>query len=418
MVDIAIIGAGAAGLFASIFAGRESNGELSVVAFDGAKKLGAKILIAGGGRCNVTHDVVRVADYASGPESSRNAVKKVLRSFTVDDTVAFFRGRGVELKREDTGKLFPTTDRARTVLNALLEACYEVDAKLLTEHRVTGITHQDGGEGFRITTSQGNFTARRVVLATGGLALPKTGSDGFGYRLARSLGHTVTDTWPALVPLLLPANHWLTELKGIAVDVELTLAGPTGKVIHRQAGAMLLTHFGLSGPAAMDISRHFRGHFTDKNHQLTANMLPDRTFDSLEAELLEQTRTQPRRTVMQLVQAHFPERLAASLVQHATDLEPGLPLSQLPKDGRRQLVRTLTALPLPVVADRGYEHAEVTAGGVPLSEVNLSTMESRICPGLHLAGEILDVDGRIGGYNFQWAWCTGRLAGLGAAKPL
>jgi len=466
--DIAIIGAGAAGLFAGIFAGREASADQSVVAFDGAKKLGAKILIAGGGRCNVTHDVVRPVDYASGPSSSRNAVKKILKSFTVEDTIDFFRGRGVELKREDTGKLFPATDRARTVLNALLEACYDAGAKLLTEHRVTGITRlnpspaggggpRSGSEGdlpstastkpvtteailtpalsrgesgpdasgsgegeprFLIHTSRGDFTARRVILSTGGLALPKTGSDGFGYRLAKSLGHTVTDTWPALVPLLLPQNHWLKELKGIAVNVELSLAGPTGKVLQRQAGAMLLTHFGLSGPAAMDISRHFGGDFADQKYMLTANLLPPHTFDSLEAELLEQTQTHPRRTVLQVVQPHFPERLAVALVQHAVKLDPALPLSQLPKDTRRALVRTLTALPLPVTTDRGYEFAEVTAGGVPLSEVNLSTMESRVCPGLHLAGEILDVDGRIGGYNFQWAWCTGRLAGLGAAKAL
>lgn len=416
--DIAIIGAGAAGLFATVFAGREAELNASIIAFDGAKKIGAKILIAGGGRCNVTHDVVRPVDYASGPSSSRNAVKKILKSFTVEETIDFFRGRGVELKREDTGKLFPTTDRARTVLNALLEACYEADAKLLTEHRVTGIDRLDDARGFRITTSQGEYTATRVVLSTGGLALPKTGSDGFGYRLAKSLGHTVTPTWPALVPLLLPQNHWLTALKGIAVDAELSLAGPTGKVIHRQTGAVLLTHFGLSGPAAMDISRHFGGDFADDKKTLTANLLPSHTFESLEAELLEQTQTHPRRTVLQVVQPYFPERLAVALVQHGAFLDSAMPLSQLPKDDRRTLVRTLTALPLPVKADRGYEYAEVTAGGVPLSEVNLSTMESRVCPGLHLAGEILDVDGRIGGYNFQWAWCTGRLAGLGAAKAL
>ncbi|MEO0515457.1 MAG: aminoacetone oxidase family FAD-binding enzyme [Planctomycetota bacterium] len=416
--DIAIVGAGAAGLFSSIFAGREVSDGQTVIAFDGAKKLGAKILIAGGGRCNVTHDVVRPVDYASGPSSSRNAVKKILKSFTVAQTIEFFREHGVELKVEDTGKLFPTTDRARTVFNALLEACYDANAKLLTEHRVTGIKRLDDGRGFRLTTSQGDFTAKRVVLSTGGLALPKTGSDGFGYRLAQSLGHTVTPTWPALVPLLLPPKHWLTELKGIAVDVELSLAGPTGKVVHRQDGAMLLTHFGLSGPAAMDISRYFGGDFGDQHHALTANLLQPHTFDSLEADLLNQSQTHPRRTVLQVVQPHFPERLAVALVQHGAKLDPALPLAQLPKDARRTLVRTLTALPLPVTADRGYEFAEVTAGGVPLSEVQLSTMESRVCPGLHLAGEILDVDGRIGGYNFQWAWCTGRLAGRGAAKGL
>jgi predicted Rossmann fold flavoprotein len=417
--DIAVIGAGAAGLFATHFAGANAPPGASVVALDGAKKLGAKILIAGGGRCNVTHDVIRPLDYAN-TVSSRNAVNKVLRSFTVEDTVKFFRGRGVELKREETGKLFPTTDRARTVLNALLEACYEVGAELRTQHRVTSIRPDtsDDKSRFRVGTTRGDIFARRVILCTGGRALPKTGSDGFGYGLAKAFGHTVTDTWPALVPLMLPEDHWLTQLKGIAVDVELSLAGPTGKVIHRQAGAMLLTHFGLSGPAAMDISRHFNGDFADDAPQLNAHLIPQHTFASLEADLLDQTKAHPRRTVLQTVQPHFPDRLAAALVQHGAKLEPALPLGQLPKDGRRALVRALTALPLPVTADRGYEHAEVTAGGVPLSEVNLSTMESRVCPGLHLAGEILDADGRIGGYNFQWAWNTGRLAGLAATKSL
>lgn len=415
--DIAIVGAGAAGLFAAIFAGRAASPGTRIVALDGAKKLGTKILIAGGGRCNVTHDVVRPDDYAS-TASSRNAVKKVLKSFTVDDTVAFFAERGVTLKREDTGKLFPTTDRARTVLNALLEACYEVDAKLLTDHRVTAIAADPNG--FTLTTSQGPLTARRVILATGGKALPNSGSDGGGYRLAQALGHTVTPTWPALVPLMLPANHWLTRLKGIAVDVELTLAEPTGKVRHRQAGPMLLTHFGLSGPAPMDISRHFQHGFdtTNATPQLVANLVPPHTFDMLETDLLQQSQSHPKRTVIQLFPPHLPDRFAQALLQHAADLDPATPLSQLSKDKRRALVRALTALPLPVVGDRGFDHAEVTAGGVPLNEIELATMHSRHTPGLHLAGEILDVDGRIGGYNFQWAWTTGRLAGLAAATSL
>ncbi|MEM8739150.1 MAG: aminoacetone oxidase family FAD-binding enzyme [Planctomycetota bacterium] len=414
-IDVAVVGAGAAGLFAAIFTGRAASAGTRVVAFDGAKRLGAKILIAGGGRCNVTHDVVRPDDYAAGPGSSRNAVKKVLRSFTVEETIDFFRGRGVELKREDTGKLFPTTDRARTVLNALLEACYEAGAELRTEHRVTAIKRREAHNDFQIATTRGETTARRVVLSTGGLALPKTGSDGFGYHLARSLGHTVTPTWPALVPLVLPQQHWLTALKGIAIDAELKITEPNRKVIKRQAGAMLLTHFGLSGPAAMDISRYFAGHYEKlEAKKLFANLLPRHTGESFEQHVIEQTRTHPRRSVLQLIQPHFPDRLSKALLLHGAFLDPSLPLAQLRKEDRRTLVQTLTALPLPVTADRGYAYAEVTAGGVPLSEVNLSTMASRVCPGLYLAGELLDVDGRIGGYNFQWAWCTGRLAGRAA----
>ncbi|MEE9405711.1 MAG: NAD(P)/FAD-dependent oxidoreductase [Algisphaera sp.] len=426
---IAIIGAGAAGLFAAIFAARNAPPGTRVVAFDGAKKLGAKILVSGGGRCNVTHHVIRADDYAGG---SRNAIKKVLRSFTVDDTVAFFAACGVELKHEDTGKLFPTSDRARSILNALLTAAYDAGAELLTEHRVSGISvaHDKAtspAPRFQIQTSQGPFTAHNVILATGGLALPATGSDGFGYQLARHLGHTVTDTWPALVPLLLTKNHWLTTLSGIALDTELTLnAAPsgtqsgTGKVLHRQTGATLFTHFGLSGPAPMDISRHFTAHQAAQPHgaTLTANLLPGRQPQALDTALIQHAATHPHLTVLQALEVHLPTRLAAALIEHQVHTQPNRPLAHLPKDARRRLVTALTALPLPITTDRGYAHAEVTAGGVPLTEIQLATMHSRHCPGLHLAGEILNVDGRIGGYNFQWAWCTGRLAGLAAATDI
>ena len=420
--DIALVGAGAAGLYATHFAGRTlrdaGRPDAAVLAFDGAKRLGAKILIAGGGRCNVTHDVVRPEDYAGGPDATRPAIKKVLRSHSVDDVVAFFRQRGVELKREDTGKLFPTTDRARTVLNALLQACYDVDARLLTDHRVHAVQRRADGGGFALTTSQGEVRAARVILCTGGRALPRTGSDGGGYRLAESLGHTLNPTWPALVPLRLAEGHWLTALKGIAFDARLELKNAAGKVEHRRSGAVLLTHFGLSGPAPMDISRHFGGDFSDAGLRLWANLAPDTDLAGLDAAWTERCRLEPRRPVTSLLPATLPERFAVALVTHAAGLDPALPLAHLAKADRRRLIQALLALSLPVVADRGYEHAEVTAGGVPLREVDLSTMESRICPGLHLAGEILDVDGRIGGYNFQWAWCTGRLAGRAAAALL
>ncbi len=436
--DIVIVGAGAAGLFAAIFAARAAPPGTRVVALDGAKKLGTKILIAGGGRCNVTHDVVRVEDYAGGPapgKSSRNAIKKVLRSFTVDDTIDFFRGRGVTLKREDTGKLFPTTDKARTVLDALLGAAREAGAELRTDCRVTGIERRrDSAPRFTLTTSQGPLHANRVILCTGGRALPASGSDGLGYELAKALGHTVTRTWPALVPMTYandpthapgsaPGNNseWLKDLKGIAVEAVLSVQLDTGKVLHQQAGSLLLTHFGISGPAAMDISRHLtaaRRQQGPSNVQLVANLVPPHAAESLDAELVALATSQPRRTVSQVVERFLPARFAAAVVEHAANLPPQLPLSQLPKDGRRALVRALTALPIPVSGDRGYDYAEVTAGGVPLAEVELATMRSRVCDGLHLAGELLDVDGRIGGYNFQWAWCTGRLAGLGAAKAL
>src|SRR5256885_2900798 len=261
--DVVVVGAGAAGLMASIFAAR--NGA-RVVLLDGAKKIGAKILISGGGRCNVTHYAVSANDF----NGNRNAIAKVLRTFDVPRTIEFFESIGVQLKREETGKLFPTTDRARTVLDALLRAATDVDVRV--DHRVEAIER-----GFVIHTNHGAIAAPRVILATGGRSIPKTGSDGFGYDLARSLGHSVTPTFPALVPLILPDGHELTSLSGTSVDAELAVRTPNGRVIVRVRGAMLFTHFGISGPAVLDVSRHW---IAAQPATLSASLLPGETFES------------------------------------------------------------------------------------------------------------------------------------------
>lgn len=440
--DLAIIGAGAAGLMAAIFAGRSAPPDTNIVLLDGAKKVGAKILIAGGGRCNVTHDVVTTADYFGN--TSNNTVKKVLKSFSVKETTAFFSDLGVELKREDTGKLFPTTDKARTVLDALLGAMRDAGVELRPDSRVLKVQriHHEGeapsepqdrddsrlGGSLALAENTSRFKiaidgqltlhATRVILATGGKALPSTGSDGIGYTFARKLGHTLTETWPALVPLNLDAGHWLTQLSGITLDVELTLTGKTGKTLHKQAGPMLLAHFGVTGPAAMDMSRHLRDYEDQAPRKLTANLCPDLGFEQLDQSILEWARQYPTRSIGALMKKRLPDRFAEALLIKYMGIEPDLPLARLSKDDRRALCHALTALPLPIVGDRGYKYAEVTAGGVPVSQVQTATMASKHCQGLYLCGEILDVDGRIGGYNFQWAWCTGRLAGLAAADSL
>jgi hypothetical protein len=220
--------------------------------------------------------------------------------------------------------------------------------------------------------------------------------------LVQALGHTVTETFPALVPLVLEDGHWITSLSGTSAEVELSVRSETGRVLARERGSMLCTHFGISGPVALDISRHWIAH----RGMLFVNFLPGETFESLEAQLIG-----GKNSVASVLRGRLPQRLLDALA-------PNAPLSSMTKDERRRIVRALVETPLPVVRDRGFDYAEVTAGGVPLSEVDLSTMHSRKCDGLYLCGEILDVDGRIGGYNFQWAWASGRLAGQHAARSL
>ena len=418
VVDIGIIGAGAAGLAAAIVSAEVRKG-LAVHLMDGAKSIGAKILISGGGRCNVTHDIVTPEDF----HGTRHIIRNVLSAFDAEAARRWLGSLGVVLKRETTGKLFPITDKARTVLDALTCRSRELGVVLCTGHRVTSVMrHETAPDGkgqppFQIHHAHGLLLARRVILATGGRSLPKSGSDGFGYELARAFGHHVTPTVPALVPLVLEPSMFHRELSGVSSEVELTTT-VDGRTIDRRTGSLLWTHFGISGPVVMDASRGW----TLARHEGTkavchANFLPGLNRDRVRSWLLAEAARQPRRSLLKALAERIPERLAGALCRHAgCDSQKSLAL--LRREERERLLPALTRFQFPVQCDRGWNYAEVTAGGVPLEEINFRTMESKLVSGLYLAGEMLDCDGRIGGFNFQWAWATGYLAGRAAAGSL
>ncbi|MBT6643789.1 MAG: aminoacetone oxidase family FAD-binding enzyme [Planctomycetaceae bacterium] len=416
VVDVAIVGAGAAGLFAAIWAGKKVEGHsVQIAVLDSARKLGAKILVAGGGRCNVTHCRVTEHDFAG---SSPAAIRKVLRRFSVEQTVQFFADVGVELKKEETGKLFPVSDSARTILQALLDQVHSVDASITHPARVTDIDQLpcdgltkgcDKEPRLRVVSEDGVLLARHVIVCTGGKSLPKSGSDGSGYRLVEKLGHTISKPLvPALVPLTLADSHWIRGLSGVTVPTAVTLSKESGKRICTYSGSTLCTHLGLSGPSILDISRHWLiERDADSNVRLNINWLPEHSEKALDDLLQDQ-----RIGAFGVLRRWLPDRLARQLC-----IESGAPCAgDLTRSIRKKLVQSVTATPLPVQGDRGFAVAEATAGGVPLDEVQLETMESRKCPGLYLAGEVLDVDGRIGGFNFQWAWSSGFVAGSAVAK--
>jgi hypothetical protein len=259
--------------------------------------------------------------------------------------------------------------------------------------------------------------AQRVIVTTGGRSLPRSGSDGSGWEIVRALGHTVTDTHPALVPLVLDPTMFHAEVSGISHEAALSTF-IDGKRIDCRTGSLLWTHFGISGPVAMDASRHWVvAKETGKRPEMRCNYLPPGGFEDVDPWLLGQASARPRTSVVSAIAQRLPERIAAAIVTH-TNIDPATTLGQLSRESRRALAHALTDLPLPVAGPRGWNYAEVTAGGVPLAEIDYRTMHSRKVPGLHLAGEILDCDGRIGGFNFQWAWATGYLAGTAAAKSL
>ncbi len=376
IADVAVVGAGAAGLATAIFA-RRLNPGVTVALLDGARKPGAKILVSGGSRCNVTNVTVTEADFQGG---RRTIIRHILRAFPVSDTIAFFNGIGVALHEEADGKLFPDSNRSRDVLEALLREAAAVGAPVHAGHRVTSIERT--ADGFRLLTSQGPVTARSVVLATGGRSLPKSGSDGAGFDMARALGHTIVPTTPALVPLVLARGprSMHDELSGVSLDAELMLR-VDGAVTTRLRGALLWTHFGVSGPVALDMSRHWlRAQLEGRHARLTASFCPGRSFDALDAHWTTLAAERPRASLQNTLAAIVPTSMAAVLVNRLA-LAGDTALAHLSRDDRRRLVHGLVEWPLEVTGTRGYDHAEVTAGGVDLGEIAPSTMESRVCPG-------------------------------------
>jgi predicted Rossmann fold flavoprotein len=406
---IAIVGAGAAGLATAIFAARRGAAG-PILLFDGARRPGAKILVSGGSRCNVTNAAVTEADFNGSPP---HLIRRVLRGFGVAETVAFFREIGVTLHEEEHGKLFPDANRSSVAVQALLQEAERRGVVLRAGERVRAV--EPRGAGFAVKTAGEDVPAARVVLATGGLSLPKTGSDGEGLRMAEALGHTIVPTTPALVPLVLHGSFH-GRLSGVAHEVEL-LVRAGGRIVDRRTGSLLWTHFGVSGPVVLDASRAFlRARLEGREAALEANLLPGRDFGAAEADLVRLSGAGPRLSVSRALSRWLPAGVAEAVSREAGLAET--PLGRLRRDERRALVRALVARTLPVVESRGYGFAEVTAGGVPLAEVDTRTMESRGQRGLFLVGEMLDVDGRIGGFNFQWAWSSAWVAAGGLCRGL
>jgi predicted Rossmann fold flavoprotein len=433
--DLVVLGAGAAGLLA---AARAAECGARVLLAEKNRRPGVKILISGGTRCNITNarglrrlDVVSgPVDPAYDPAESRGirAIQQAfgengaflvpaLRRFDVDATVRLFEEAGVPTKVEANGKIFPVTDRAADVLGALVERLERSGAALRCLSPALAIDPWEGesgaGSGFAVRLPEATIIARRVLVAVGGSSYPGCGTTGDGYALARRFGHRMVDPRPALVPLRVRPD-WIPGLRGLSVadSVASVYAGAT--LLQARREAVLFTHRGLSGPAILDVSRAVANRAAAEPLTLRLDLLPGLARDDLENRLQAESR-QGRRSVLSLLPGELPRRLGECLMVTAA-----IPLDRmgpdLSRDERRRLLGVLKELCLPILGTLGFEKAEVTAGGIELGEVDPKTLESRLAPGLFFAGEILDLDGLIGGYNFQAAWSTGWLAGESAAK--
>jgi len=333
---------------------------------------------------------------------------------------------GVPLKCEPSGKYFPKTNQAKTVLSALLDRIHGLGIDLLTGLRVTELRSEKSGFVIGVGSERGDqrqISAQRVIVATGGLALPKSGSDGTGLSLMEQLGHTIIPTTPALTPLVIEPGPTIggrfAEFRGITVAARLQLCiGERTRALVELDGSLVFTHFGISGPAAMDLSRHWLRVKLDQSQTSVRVFLGIpalKTIAEAKAWLQNVASNHPRRLIATALEELLPSRIAHTL---AAEIGTKTVLAQVSRDHRRWLAEQLVRMPLEVIGTRGYTSAEATAGGVDLHDIDWRTMESRRFRGLHLCGEILDVDGRIGGFNFQWAWSSAYLAGRSAVEAL
>lgn len=404
--DCVVIGASAAGLMTAITA--KSKG-IRLLVLEGQKKPGAKILMSGGTRCNVTNKNVTENDYES---ENLRFVKHVLSAFPSAKTITFFENLGVRFVCEEGGKYFPTTHSGKTILDALLNCLEKNKIELQLNRRVDSIERYD--DGFIVKGSGFSLTSRTVVLCTGGLSYPSTGSDGGGYAIAQLFGHTLVRTMPSLTPFTTDDADW-KSISGTALPCRLTLKSGKDKKVFE--GDFLFTHFGFSGPVSLNMSRHWLRLKESSQRELYVNWLPDWKEEDLKAWIIQYANQFPKRLVKTLLAEKLPERFVEIFLKKLK-LNSDMIINQLTGPQRNLVVKELMQYPLEVSGVVGYSKAEATAGGINLNEIDSRTMESGKQPGLFFAGEICDVDGRIGGFNFQWAWASGYAAGRGVIARL
>jgi predicted Rossmann fold flavoprotein len=401
MTRVAVIGGGAAGMMAAAFA---ASGGAETLLLEHTPDGGRKILISGGGRCNILPAHLDETRFVT--DSSPHTLRNIVRSWPLHEQRAFFeRLLGQPLVEEvESAKLFPASNRARDVRDGLLAYAVARGARWMPSTTVTGLRRADGG--WRIVCKdERTLDADRVIVATGGLSVPKTGSDGAGLALLAALGHTIHEPYAALTPVTAEPGPF-AALAGVSLTVSLTARDADRSA--RAHGGFLFTHRGYSGPAVLDVSHVLVR--SGGRARLTAQ------WAELDAAGWERAlRNDGAGGVAGVVRGEMPARLADILIRRS-GVDAETKLSQLRRADRLRLVEQLARCALPWTGHGGYAKAEVTGGGVSLAEIDPRTMESRKLPGLYLCGEVLDAFGPIGGYNFLWAWATGRAAGLGAAR--
>lgn len=406
--DVLVIGAGAAGL---ISAAESATRGRRTLLLEKNKRPGVKILMSGGTRCNLTHATDKWGIIKAYGDQG-NFLHSALAALSPSELVQMFEDEGVATKVEETGKIFPVSNKAADVLAALVQRLERSGAELALAEAVTNCSRS--GEKFLVTTNVRQLSCDSLLITVGGKSYPGSGTTGDGYAWAAAFGHAIVPPRPALVPITTDAA-WVKSLTGLTIpDVQASVTLPiqvsATKPLATARGSFLFTHFGLSGPVILDVSRVVTAHPQPRELSLLCDFLPATSALALDEQLRKEAAAEGKKQVVGLLSRHIPRRLAEELLT-LCGLAAELKAAELPKLERARLVAAIKQATIPISGTRGFEKAEVTAGGVSLSEVDSRSMESKLAPGLYFAGEILDLDGPIGGYNFQAAFSTGMLAG-------
>ncbi|CAH1056353.1 NAD(P)/FAD-dependent oxidoreductase [Paenibacillus pseudetheri] len=413
--DVIVIGGGPSGLMASVAAAEHG---ASVLLIDKGAKLGRKLGISGGGRCNVTNVKERDELISHIPGNGR-FLYSAFDHFNNQDIIAFFEGLGIALKEEDNGRMFPVSDKASSVVSALINKVRSLGVQIITDTPVSHVIYEEGAvKGVQLGSGK-TISSAAVIIATGGKSVPQTGSTGDGYPWAEAAGHTITELFPTEVPII-SREEWIKsgELQGLSLrDVALTVWNPKGKKVISHRGDMIFTHFGLSGPIALRCSQFLkqvqRKSGTD-TVEMSIDLFPDQNLQEVESLLQDKLDLEPKKAIRNSLKGLLPERLIPLLLAKA-DLDGDITGHHVSKNGLLALAGILKRMPVYVHGTRSLSEAFVTGGGVNLKEIDPKRMESKLMQGLFFCGEVLDIHGYTGGYNITAAFSTGYTAGKHAA---
>lgn len=414
--NVIVVGGGSAGLMACIAAAR--NGA-SVLLLDKGSKLGRKLGISGGGRCNVTN-AKETEDLIAHIPGNGRFLYSAFQHFNNRDIMNFFESLGIALKEEDNGRMFPVSDKAASVVNTLVSEVRRLGVEIKTDTPVAEVLYEHGQAAGVKLVSGATCRAQAVILATGGKSVPHTGSTGDGYPWAEAAGHTITELYATEVPIV-SRESWIAskELQGLSLrDVELSVWNPKGKKTIGHRGDMIFTHFGLSGPIALRCSQFIRQvkiKFKVNQVEMAVDLFPDLPPHELDRMLRDKLAAEPKKAIKNVLKGTVPERMLPLLLERA-ELDGDATFAHLPKQQWSAFVDILKKFAIQVTGTKSIEEAFVTGGGVNLKEIHPKTMESKLMPGLYFCGEILDIHGYTGGYNITAAFSTGYTAGMHAAQ--